>query len=171
MAGTIQAVIMVLAVFCCIWVSPFFYLSMCMLIISSRFLKQPIKMAMEENVNTAATPDARVHPITIGTAANAYVLVNVLSTTAWIMINVHAIATASVHHTTSWIRTTASVSVTASALDTTALIMTSVHAYLLKVHAIASVLLITSLVLTSVSVSAIVSAPMVHIWIGAGVTV
>ena len=62
-------------------------------------------------------------------------------------------------------------SVTASALDTTALIMTSVHAYLLKVHAIASVLLITSLILTSVSVSAIVSAPMVHIWIGAGVTV
>ena len=51
---------------------------------------------MEENVNTAVTPDAKVHTIMIGTAANAYVLVNALSTTVLIMASARVPATASV---------------------------------------------------------------------------
>ena len=60
------------------------------------FQKLLIKMTMEENVNTAVTPDAKVHTIMIGTAANAYVLVNALSTTVLIMASARVPATASV---------------------------------------------------------------------------
>jgi len=77
-------------------------------------------MAMEADVNTAVTLDAKVHTIMIGIAANAYVLVIAHNTTALIMTNAHVPANAGVQLT---ILTNASVSVTKSSLSITVLVL------------------------------------------------